>query len=261
MSEQRNEQDVISFLSSKGRRITLGLREHLLPTKDAVLLMAAEGAVEGQALISLVPLPTVTAVPLLEKKSSGRGVSLALLLRPALHARSASLLSAMASVALSEALEGLSEERYFVRWPNEIVKENGRRVAVVDAQGALTPDGYLSYLILDISVYLSKKDFPVRLSDTVTEVFEGKTRSTAGRLGESFLRNFFRMYENISYDRSFIDAYRQRSSLTGKHALLLRGGRRRRVTIVGIDENAHLVVRTRTREQIAITSRAEIIFL
>ncbi len=260
MSEAKNEKDTLSFLTPKGRRITLGLRTDLFLTKDAVLSMAAAGIAEGQALIASVPLPKDIAAPLFEKKLSGRGVSLALLLRPAIHARSASLLSAMASVALCEAIESLSEIRCYVRWPNEICKKSGRRIAVVDASGALTPEGYLSYFILDLSIYLSRRDFPVRLSDTVTEVFKGSAYSTVGRLGESFLKNFFRMYENISYDRSFVGEYRERSCLVGKHAYLLRGGKRRRVTVVGTDDNAQLVVRTRNREQIAVSSKAEILF-
>lgn len=250
----------ITFLSPKGRKIVLDVRENCPSVTDPVRRMAAEDAVEGHAVVSDYRLPaTVADTPAFEKKKNGRGMRMSLLLRPAVHAHNAVLVTALATVALCRALEAHTTHRYKIRWANEICRENGRIMARVEASCSLKPDGYLHYLILDVTAYLSDAEFPTRLSEIVSEVFDGIAQGTVGRIAYDFLRIFFPLYENLSYDRSFITEYKERSALDGHHAVLLRGEKKCRVLILGIDDDARLLVETRKKEIVPVMSRAELI--
>jgi len=251
------------LLTPNGKRVSFEVRTELPSPKELVLGMATAGIPEG---ISLVSDYRDTALchdsDFLHKSPKKRGFRLSLLLRPIVHARNAILLIAMASVALCHALEALTQKEFGVVWPDGIALRHGRSkktLATVDAVSSMKSDGYLEYFILDISAVLDERLFPETLDGIVTEVFDGKRRTDTGKLAEGFLVSFFRMYERIAYDHSFIADYKLRSVLDGKRATLLSGERRRRVTVIGIDDEARLLVETGKREVIPVVSRSDVL--
>lgn len=257
---QTEQESQIVFLTPKGRRVSLRVDENFPSVSDPIRTLAASGGAEGRAYAADYRLPAfVPGAPTFSKIKKGRGLRLSLLLRPAVHARNAVLITALATVALLAAMESVSGKEYGIRWVNEVCDAKGKAIATVDAACSLKPDGYLHYLILEVTAYLSPTDFPHRLSDTVTEVFEGIASGTVGRISEGFLREFFPAYENLSYDRSFIESYQKRSLLEGRRATLIQNGKRRRVTVLGIDDDARLLVETRKKEVIPVSSRSEIL--
>ncbi len=254
------QESQIVFLTPKGRRVSLHVEENFPSVSDPVRMLAASGGAEGRAFAADYRLPAfVPGVPSFSKTKKGRALRLSLLLRPAIHARNAILITALATLSLAVAMETVSGKKYAVRWVNEVCDPKGKKVASVDAVCSLKPDGYLHYLILEVTAYLSPTDFPQRLSDIVTEVFDGIECGTVGRISECFLHEFFPTYENLSYDRSFIENYKQRSILKQKRAMLVQNGKRRRVTVLGIDDDARLLVETRKKEVIPVSSRSELI--
>lgn len=257
---EAEKESQIVFLTPKGRRVSLRVDENFPSVSDPIRTLAASGGAEGRAFASDYRLPAfVPGAPIFSRIKKGRGLRLSLLLRPAVHARNAVLITALATVSLAAAMEAVSGKKYGIRWVNEVCGAKGDRVATVDAVCSLKPDGYLHYLILEVTAYLSPTDFPQSLSDTVTEVFDGIARGTVGLISEHFLHGFFSTYENLSYDRSFIEDYKKRSLLEGCRATLLQNGKRRRVTILGIDDDARLLVETRKKEVIPVSSRSEIL--
>ncbi len=248
-----------SFLTPKGKRVTLEMREGVKNPSLIVRNMAAAGLAEGNALLSdyRAGVSAERDNEFLQKSAVMHGFSLSLLLRPAVHARNATLLSAMAAVAFARALERVSGGECKIRWVDDIYV--GReKIAVTESSCSLRQDGYLNYLVLTVSARLPKRIFPEGLSDIVNEVFSGKANSLSARIAKCFLEAFFPMYESLSFDRSFIEEYKTRCNLIGRHALLLRDGRRRRVTVLGVDDNACLLVETSKKEVLSLSSRSEI---
>lgn len=251
------------FLTPNGKRVSFEVRTELPSPKELVLGMASAGIAEGTALVSdYRDTALCRDSEFLRKHAKQRGFRLSLLLRPIVHARNAILLTAMASVALCHALESQTQKEFGVVWPDGVAVRQGHNkkpLAAIDAVSSMKSDGYLEYFILDISAVLDKRLFPETLDGIVTEVFDGKRKTDAGRLAETFLLSFFRMYESIAYDHSFIADYKLRSVLDGRRAMLLSGERRRRVTVIGIDDEARLLVETGKREVIPVVSRSDVL--
>lgn len=252
-----------SFLTPKGRRVSFEVRTELPAPSELVRGMATAGIPEGTAIVSDYRDTSLCHdSDFFRKCRQGRGLRLSLLLRPVVHAKNAILLISMASVALCHALEQLTQKEFGVLWPDTVAVRDRRAVrpvATVDAVTSMKSDGYLEYFILDVSAALDDSLFPETLDDIVTEVFDGKRRTAVGKLAERFLLAFFPLYENIAYDHAFIADYKLRSLLDGKKATLLTGERRRRVTVIGIDNEARLLVETGKKEVIPVVSRSEII--
>ena len=248
------------FFTPKGRRVTLEMREGLPSVSSVMQGMADAGLPEGQALLSdYRGNVSPDDAPFLQRRGDMHTARLSLLLRPALHAKNAMLLSALASVTFTHTLQRLGKEAIHIEWVDEIWTARGK-IAVMDSTCSLRSDGYLHHFILNISFLLPKPLFEEGLSDMVREVFDGMEHSLPGRISHAFLKEFFTLYESIAFDRSFVEEYKRLSALKGRHALLMQNGKRRRVTVLGIDDTARLLVETRKKEVLPVSSRSDITF-
>ncbi len=258
MEDEKNR--VKTWLSPKGRKITLAI---LTDAPSLSLMMQKEAALqkpEGTAFLVDYRNPSLCRdSAFIEKRAGSRALRLSLLLRPAFHAKHAVLLSSLSALALSRALETVAGLRPRIRWVDDIFCEK-EKIAVTESSCELRPNGYLSYWILNISLLLPRHLFPETLSDIAKEVFEGKEHAIAGRIATAFLTEFFTLYESLAYDRSFIEDYKKRCHLEKRKIFLLRDGKHLRATVLGIDDDAHLLVETKKHGILSIASRSEVAF-
>ncbi len=254
------EPNTVSLLSPKGRRITLELQSESPSLALQMQKEAAVGKPEGLALLSDYRTPSHCCdSAFIQKRGGRRALRLSLLLRPALHAKNAVLLSAASAVALARAVENVAGVSPAIRWVDDLFFGSDK-LAVTESSCELRPNGYLSYYILNISLLLPRRLFPETLSSIAKEVFEGKEHGIPGQIAKSFLTEFFAIYENIAYDRSFIEEYKTRCDIRRKKIFLLRDGKHIRAAVLGIDDDAHLMVETKKYGILSLTSRSEVMF-
>lgn len=235
-----------------GRMVVLEQVDEERANNEALVEMARAGKEEGYALFA-------------ETRENGLlsndapGLFLSILVRPGIHAQKAGILSAVAAVAAARAIEDVSDTEISIRWVNDLFSPHHKMGAMMTS-GRITPNGYLDYAVIGMTIALSREDFQPKLGDVIRQVFGDEAKSLSTRLTEHILMEFFTIYDRMLTDRAFLDEYRERSNIIGHRARVLVGNRYVRGKVAAIDENALLVVRLHDGREVTISSRAEVVF-
>ena len=235
-----------------GRMVVLEQVDEARANNEALVEMARAGKEEGYALFA-------------ETRENGLlpndapGLFLSILVRPGIHARNAGILSAVAAVAAARAIEEIADTEITIRWVNDLYSPN-HKIGAMMTSGRITPNGYLDYAVIGMTVALSPEDFQPKLGDVIRQVFGNEAKALSSRLTEHILLEFFTIYDRMLTDRAFLDEYRERSNIIGHRARVLVGNKYVRGRVAAIDENALLVVRLHDGREVTLASRAEVVF-
>ena len=236
-----------------GRMVVLEQVEEERACNETLAEMARTGKEEGYALFA-------------ETRENGLlpngapGLFLSILVRPGIHARKAGILSAVAAVAAARAIEKTSDTKITIRWVNDLFSPQ-HKLAAMMTSGRITPNGYLDYAVIGISIALSPEDFRPKLGDVIRQVFSDESKTLSTRLTEHVLLEFFTIYDRMLTDRTFLAEYRMRcAGLIGRRVRVLSAGKYVRAHVSHIDDNALLVVRLRDGRELTVSSRSDIVF-
>ena len=220
---------------------------------------ATESAVEGFTVVGGEGTRLKAVMPENLYTSDARPLNISTILRPVVLAKKMTALPAMASVAAARAIESISDLKINVLWSNDLCCKN-KLIATVRADMSILGDNFVDYIVLGISFNIKPDQFTPRLSDIVAAVFNNQSHDAAERLTEAFLNEFFTLYENYN-DRSFMKEYKARCPLIGRQVKVPRPkGRTISARVCDIDNDACLIVETKSGERIPIYSRAGVIF-
>ena len=176
----------------------------------------------------------------------GTGIYFSLLLTPTIPIDEATAVTAAAAVAVAEAMEKLAGKEVQIKWVNDIYI-NGKKVCGILTEGVFDMENRrLGQVILGIGINLMEplEGFPSELIPSAGGVFkEGEApKDSKNLLIAEVLLRFWPYYKNLQ-DKNFLTGYRQRSMVTGKDILIIRGQETpRKAKALDIDENFHLIV-------------------
>lgn len=173
------------------------------------------------------------------------GLYMSILLRPARYtARQAARLTALAAVAMCEAIEAVSGQRAGIKWVNDIFVR-GKKVCGILTEGSFgLESGTLEYAVLGVgvNVYPPKDGFPGQLKDIAGTVFDSPRNDGKNRLAGEFINRFLDCY--AAPDQTpYIGQYRSRSLVVGRPVTVFAGGKSRGAVACGIDDECRLLVR------------------
>ncbi len=219
---------------------------------EALAELARQGREEGYALFTEC-----------ERNHLGNdnspGLSLSILVRPGIHAQRAGMLSAIAAVAVCRAIESISDIDVRIRWVNDLFCGT-RKLAVMMTNARITPNGYLDYAVIGISMALPPEYFKPKLGDIVTQVFTDDLQPLGVRLTEHILEEFFLIYDKMTTDSGYMEEYRTRSMILDRRVRVLVGSTYVRGRVRAIDDYAHLVVELRKNQTCTVDSPSKILF-
>lgn len=171
------------------------------------------------------------------------GLYFSVILRPYKSLNDTVFITTAAAVAAARAIEKVSGKKCEIKWVNDIYI-NSKKVCGILTEGAITPDGSLDYAILGVGINLfaPKGGFPSNLP-LAGSVFDKKIlkNKIKKEILAIFLAEFYRFYENID-KKEFIAEYQSRSLLTDKEITYQKEGSQYKARVVGIDDNANLIV-------------------
>ena len=176
----------------------------------------------------------------------GTGIYFSLLLTPTIPIDEATAVTAAAAVAVAEAMEKLAGKEVQIKWVNDIYI-NDKKVCGILTEGVFDMENRrLGQVILGIGINLMEplEGFPSELIPSAGGVFkDGEApKDSKNLLIAEVLLRFWPYYKNLQ-DKNFLTGYRQRSMVTGKEILILRGKETpRKAKALDIDENFHLIV-------------------
>ena len=178
-----------------------------------------------------------------------RGIYLSVLLRPDLPPERLTPVTAMAGVAVCDAVERVCGVRPGLKWPNDPVLENKKLCGILTEMSVEAESGHVQYLVLGIglNVLQGPGDFPPELEEIATSLSISLRRNVSRpALAAAEIEALDRLYADLrAGDLSrYLEIYRRDCVNLGKTVQLSGAdGSQEIVTAEGIDDTFGLVVR------------------
>lgn len=226
----------------------LGRRYYFYPatdsTNDVAMTLAADGEAEG----------TVVATDY-QRRGRGRrshtwespphsNLMFSIILRPRGDARAALPVTLVIATAISVTLTKLLDRDLLVKWPNDVVTGDGKKIAGILAESASSGSSLL-HLVAGVGVNVNVATFPDELSGTATScrILTGVDWDRADLLAD-VLGTIEAYYDRFARDGfgALVSSYQARLLQAGKRVAFERGGERVAGRVTGIARDGALQV-------------------
>ena len=173
------------------------------------------------------------------------GIYLSLALPLNLPIDSALLVTSAAAVSTSEAISEVCSLEPSIKWVNDLFLGE-KKVCGILTEGVISMENRtLATVIIGIGINLHVPidQFPLELQDIVTSLFDTTDSLPIDphTLVQRIISNLEVFIERLP-DRSFLEAYRKRSNVIGKRIIVHEGKVTYPGFVVGIDDDAHLII-------------------
>lgn len=171
----------------------------------------------------------------------GCGLYMSMLLRPALAASDALMLTTAAAVATAEAIAAVTGRETGIKWVNDLFFGD-RKVCGILTESSLAPDGRLAWAVVGIGVNFRAPEggFPPELDGIAGSLLPADAPDLRSSLAAEILTRCGAYFARLP-EPAHLDEYRRRSILIGRAVTLSHTGER--VTVEGIDDACRLLVR------------------
>lgn len=231
-------------------------------TNTQAKLLAEQGAPEGTVVVA-------------ESQSAGRGrlgrsffspeggLYFSLILRPEFDADMVLFITVAAAVSASRAIESVFGRECKIKWVNDIYSDD-RKICGILTEGSLNAaTRKFDYAVLGIGINLSppQHGFPDELKDIAGSVLlKGAASSRMkAELIRVFTDSFFSFYKHLEM-KAFLPEYRARSFLNGRTVEYSLFGVEHHAFVVGIDDDARLILSENGKEFFLNAGEVRLIF-
>ena len=244
-------QGVRRLLAGPARGCAIDVRDTVTSTNTVLKAIAEQGGAEGMALIAQQQTQGKGRLGRTFLSPKGTGLYISILLRPKFSAEESLSVTTAAAVAVAEAIDSITGRHAMIKWVNDVYLQ-GRKVCGILTEASVDfENGGLHYAIVGIGVNIQEPlgGFAPEIRDVAGALYQGEVPSGVRvRLAAEILNRFFGFYEHLT-QRTFMEAYRQRSLLTGIEVTFTQGDRVREGLVLGVDDEARLQVRLPSGEE------------
>ena len=217
-------------------------------TNTRLKQLARDGAADGTAVIADHQTAGRGRMERTFQSPAGKGIYLSVLLRPKLPPERLLPLTALAGVAVCDAVERVCGVRPGLKWPNDAVL-NGRKLSGILTESGTDVNGSF-YVVLGIGVNVSQTaaDFSPEVSEIAASLSMalGKGFDRAALIA-ALLEEIDRLYAALRQEElsPYLAAYRKDCVNLGRQVqLILPDGTRETAEALDVDEAFGLTVRT-----------------
>lgn len=186
--------------------------------------------------------------------SPGGGVYMSIILRPELSMEDAQLITSCAAAAVARAIQNITGLDAKIKWVNDIFIGGKKVCGILTEAGMNFETGKLDYAVVGIGINVNTKHFSGELEKIATSLFAetGKTVLRCNLIAE--ILNVFEQYFEKMHTREFMSEYISRSNVIGREVTVTAPGVSYSAVVVGIDQNARLLVKTQDGEEHILNS-------
>ena len=221
--------------------------------------IALEGAADGTAIVADCQTAGRGRMGRSFQSPRGKGIYLSVLFRPDLPPERLMSVTALAGLAVCDAVERLCGVRPGLKWPNDPVLGRKKLCGVLTEMALEGETGRVQHLVVGIglNVLHTQEDFQDEVAEIATSLQMELGRPVSRpQLTALLLEELDRVYEALrSGDlTAYLAAYRRDCVNLGKTVQLIGTACRETVTAVDVDESFGLVVRTPEGEEKVVRS-------
>lgn len=179
------------------------------------------------------------------------GLYMSLLLRPNIKAEEALFITTFAAVAVANAIEKLCDHKVQakIKWVNDIFINDLKVCGILTESAIDFKTRNLEYAVLGIGVNISTSDvLSDKLSGIAGGIFENTKEDLRTTLAVLILKELYEILD-FSKKNEILTQYRNRSYLDGKTVDVITPTYVYPAKVLGIDENAGLIVQTENGEK------------
>lgn len=244
-------QGVRRLLSGPARGCAIDVRDTVTSTNTVLKSIAEQGGAEGMVLIAQQQTQGKGRLGRTFLSPKGTGLYISILLRPKFSAEESLSVTTAAAVAVAEAVDSITGRHAMIKWVNDVYLQ-GRKVCGILTEASVDfENGGLHYAVLGIGVNIQEPPggFAPEIRDVAGALYGDEAPAGARvKLAVEILNRFFGFYEEVT-QRTFMEAYRQRSLLTGMEVTFTQGDTVQEGLVLGVDEEARLQVRLADGEE------------
>lgn len=243
-----SREGIAKSLRGAAAGLRLEVRGEVTSTNTVLKQQAEAGELEGNVLVA--------ERQTMGKGRSGRsfyspevsGVYFSILLRPQFSPQESLLITTAAAVAVAEAVDavaGTDAEKAMIKWVNDVYFRGKKVCGILTEASVDFESGGLAYAVLGIGINVNDPQggFPEEIREVAGSLYGKDVCGGAirNRLVAETLNRFMRYYETLT-SRSFMDEYRCRSVVIGRVVEAYDQKHSRLVKVLGIDDDAALLV-------------------
>jgi len=176
--------------------------------------------------------------------SSENGLYMTLLLRPRVKITECIDMTVIAAVAVSEAIENITNKKCSVKWVNDVYLGDKKVAGILTEASCDFSTLYLDYAIVGIGVNVAEPEggFDASIKDIACALYENEAPcGVKNQLCAEIVNRCFSYYTNMD-DKCYMEKYRAYSNIIGKSVEVYRGNEVISGVCVDIDDSANLVV-------------------
>ena len=236
----------IKKVLNNAEKYDLELLDSVTSTNDVLKDYAKKGAKEGRIIIALEQTEGKGRQNRKFFSPKGEGIYLSILLRPVVPIASASLITVLASCAVTEVLEQLFGVHITIKWVNDLLID-GKKFCGILTEGSINiEDGIFEHIILGIGINLTTPPggYPQDIKDKATSLFgsESCTGAEKSEIIAKTIEKVFFYYNNIA-DKAYMNTYQNKQFLMGKDIEIYHKDTKTDSGIViGVDDDGRLIV-------------------
>lgn len=175
----------------------------------------------------------------------GTGIYFSIILRPQMHMEDALFITTMAAAATASAIEEVCAKQVGIKWVNDIFVGDKKVCGILTESSINFESEELNYAILGIGINVIEptEGFPAEIQNIANGLLTDKEykSGTRTKLLAKVLDNFYNYYSDFE-NKSFLDEYRSRSIVIGKHVTVHRGETAFEARALSIDDRCRLHV-------------------
>lgn len=240
------------ILSPEGIRLYLSLEYRDIPitihkvtgsTNEDAKALAVAGAVHGTMVLA-------------EEQTQGRGrlgrsfyspkssgVYMSIVLRPNLAITDAVLITTAASVAVSRAVEEVSDQTPGIKWVNDVFVNEKKICGILTEAVSGFESGVVECVVVGIGINVIDPGFPDEIKQVAGSLSGQRSDFSRNRLAALVANHLLELSAALP-DRSFLDEYRKRSILLGKPIRFLENNVWYDAVAVDVADSGGLVIET-----------------
>ena len=222
---------------------TVKIFETLESTNITAKNEAKNGAAEGTLIIARSQSGGRGRLGRSFYSPKGTGIYLSIVLKPDILSEDITLITPIAAISVSKAIETVTKKSPLIKWVNDIFLNN-KKVCGILSEAMLNSEGSAEYVILGIGINLITPvdGYPDDIKDIAGSVYQKDETPNINSLIAAVVNNFFEMYKDLN-SPALPNEYQNRMMLTGSNINYIKNGVQESGVVMGIDKNFHLIVK------------------
>lgn len=235
---------IMPFLNDKTKSNTIiDIRQSVSSTNTVLKEIAMNGGKQGYVLIAQEQTAGKGRLGRRFYSPDNTGIYMSILLRPKMTIQDSLLITTSAAVAVSRAVEKLSDKEAKIKWVNDVFVDSRKICGILTESSLDFESGCLEYAVVGIGVNISKpdNDFPDDLKNIAGGFLDHIKGNVRCKLIAEIINQFSDQMENLS-SKYYLDEYKRRSFLLGQNITVIKPNENRKAKAIDIDNQARLVV-------------------